>query len=175
LSKEEKNTRINLYKINYQWRTLMRDIKSRDLKRDIEILSQTFERIIDRKDSVIKAMVKDLGEAEEQYSMALRSHIKNVDDIIDLQTEQLETARDKYEYEIEIVKNEFDKERVYIETKYEREMNELQTIIFGMEKLFLDQENDALAEFHNLKDEIKNKVYELQNLRTKFNSLINIF
>ena len=158
MSKEEKNTRINLFKINYQWRTLMRDVKSRDLKRDIEILSQTFERIIDRKDSVIKAMVKDLLEAEEQYSMGLRSHIKNVDDIIDLQKEQLLTNREKYEHEIGIIKNEFDKERDYIEAKHEREMNELQTIIFGMEKIFLDQENEALAEFQNLKDEIKNKV-----------------
>ena len=136
----------------------MRDIKSRDLKRDIEILSQTFERIIDRKDSVIKAMVKDLSEAEEQYAMGLRSHIKNVDDLIDLQKEQLNAARDKYEFEIEIIKNEFDKERDLIEERQNREMNELQAIIFGMEKIFLDQENEAMAEFQSLKDEIKNKV-----------------
>jgi hypothetical protein len=136
----------------------MRDIKSRDLKRDIEILSQTFERIIDRKDSVIKAMVKDLLEAEEQYGMGLRSHVKNVDDLIDLQSEQLFTARNKYEQEIDIIKNEFDKERDFIDDRQDHEMNELTTIIYGMEKIFLDQENEALTEFQSLKDEIKNKV-----------------
>lgn len=136
----------------------MRDIKARDLKRDIEILSQTFERIIDRKDSVIKAMVKDLLEAEEQYSMALRSHIKNVDDLVDLQKEQLLAAMQKYEEEVEIIKTEFDRERAFIEQRQNHEMNELQTIIYGMEKIFLDQETEAANEFQNLKDEIKNRV-----------------
>jgi len=46
------------------------------------VLSQTFERVVDRKDSVIKALAKDTEEAEEQYNMALRSHLSNVDDLI---------------------------------------------------------------------------------------------
>ena len=52
------------------------------MKRDIEILSQTFERIIDRKEAIIKSLVKDIEEAEEQYEMALRSHLQNQDDLI---------------------------------------------------------------------------------------------
>jgi len=60
----------------------MREAKSRELKKDIEILSQTFERIVDRKESVIKSLAKDVAEAEEQYSMALRSHLHNVDRLV---------------------------------------------------------------------------------------------
>ena len=60
----------------------MREAKSRELKKDIEILSQTFERIVDRKESVIKSLAKDVGEAEEQYAMALRSHLTNVDRLV---------------------------------------------------------------------------------------------
>jgi hypothetical protein len=52
------------------------------LKKDIEILSQTFERIIDRKEAIIKSLVKDIEEAEEQYEMALRSHLQNQDNLI---------------------------------------------------------------------------------------------
>ena len=52
--------------------------KSQELKKDIEILSQTFERVIDRKEAIIKSLVKDIEEAEEQYQMALRSHLQNV-------------------------------------------------------------------------------------------------
>ena len=73
----------------------MRDAKAKELLRDIEIMSQTFERIIDRKDSVIKALVKDLQEAEEQYAMAMRSHFENVDKLVDLQREQLDTMKKK--------------------------------------------------------------------------------
>ena len=82
LVKEEKNTRFNMYKISHQWRNIMRASKSKELKRDIEILSQTFERVVDRKDSVIKSLAKDLNEAEEQYSMALRSHLQSMDSLI---------------------------------------------------------------------------------------------
>ena len=57
----------------------MREAKAKELKKDIEILSQTFERVIDRKDAVIKSLSKDIAEAEEQYAMALRSHLQNVD------------------------------------------------------------------------------------------------
>ena len=52
------------------------------MKKDIEILSQTFERVIDRKEAIIKSLVKDIEEAEEQYQMALRSHLQNVDGLI---------------------------------------------------------------------------------------------
>ena len=60
----------------------MREAKSNELKKDLEILSQTFERVVDRKESVIKSLGKDLLEADEQYAMALRSHLQNVDRLI---------------------------------------------------------------------------------------------
>ena len=53
-------------------------VKSVELKKDIEILSQTFERIIDRKDAILKSLVKDLEEAEEQYQTAIKSHLQNL-------------------------------------------------------------------------------------------------
>ena len=46
--------------------------KATALCKDIEILSQTFERIVDRKDAIIKSLAQDLSEAEEQYQLALR-------------------------------------------------------------------------------------------------------
>ena len=56
--------------------------KAQDLRKDIEILSQTFERIVDRKDAILKSLVTDLEEAEEQYQVSLRSHIQNIDKLI---------------------------------------------------------------------------------------------
>ncbi|XP_032741931.1 dynein regulatory complex subunit 2 isoform X3 [Rattus rattus] len=54
LAKEEHNSSLNLNKINTQWRTVLREVKTRELHKDIEILSQIFERVVDCKDSVIK-------------------------------------------------------------------------------------------------------------------------
>lgn len=55
LAKEEHNCALNLSKINTQWRTVLREVKTRELHKDIEILSRTFERVVDCKDGVIKA------------------------------------------------------------------------------------------------------------------------
>ena len=136
----------------------MRDVKSKELQKDIEIMSQTFERIIDRKDSVIKALAKDLQEAEEQYNMAMRSHFNNIDNLTDLQQEELKMALEKYQRLVEEIKIEFDKERDYILNRHAQEMNELMMIIYGMEKNFLDQENEANIEFMSLRDELRTKV-----------------
>ncbi|XP_060244656.1 dynein regulatory complex subunit 2 isoform X6 [Meriones unguiculatus] len=54
LAKEEHNSNLNLNKINTQWRTVLREVKNTELHKDLEILSQTFERVVDCKDNVIK-------------------------------------------------------------------------------------------------------------------------
>jgi hypothetical protein len=82
LTREEKFTERNSFKLNTQWLAVMRAAKSKELKKEIEILSQTFGRIIDRKDTVIKASLIDIDEAEEQYNMALRSFFEAIEKMI---------------------------------------------------------------------------------------------
>lgn len=100
LEQEEQNTRINLQKLNAQWRTIMRHgqksltpyaritpspppspntsttssfvlppnhtAKATELRKEIEILSQSFDRVLDRKESVMQSCLRDLTEAEAQ-------------------------------------------------------------------------------------------------------------
>ena len=173
LTKEEKATKFNVNKLNHQWRNIMRETKSKDLKKDIEILSQTFERVVDRKESVIKSLAKDLMEAEEQYSMALRSHLRNVDNLIDLQRQRLITLQDNYNDELEVLRGEFDTERSLIVDKHNQEMCELQDIIFGMEQNVMERENESKSDFQSLRDEIKNKNLEEKHaLRVQLESAV---
>ncbi|KAK7087235.1 dynein regulatory complex subunit 2-like [Littorina saxatilis] len=160
LNKEERATHFNQNKLNHQWRNIMRESKSRELKKDIEILSQTFERVIDRKDAVIKSLTKDLGEAEEQYSMGFRSHLQNIDYLIDIQKQRLATLERECAEELEIVREEFDTERAMLTEQHNKEMNDIADIIFAMEQNFLERENDAKVDFQSMRDEIKNKNLE---------------
>lgn len=160
LSKEEKATKFNLNKLNHQWRNIMREAKSKELKKDIEILSQTFERVVDRKESVIKSLAKDLMEAEEQYSMALRSHLQNVDNLIALQRKSIDQLQGEFTEEQSILMEEFDMERSMMVEQHQREMTELQDILFAMEQNFNERESDAKSDFQSMRDEIKNKNLE---------------
>ncbi|XP_060244654.1 dynein regulatory complex subunit 2 isoform X4 [Meriones unguiculatus] len=65
LAKEEHNSNLNLNKINTQWRTVLREVKNTELHKDLEILSQTFERVVDCKDNVIKNL-------EEKHFLRLK-------------------------------------------------------------------------------------------------------
>ena len=82
LSREEKFTEKNNNKLNTQWLSVMRTAKSKELKKEIEILSQTCVQIIKRKDTVIKASLADIDESEEQYNMALRSFLESIEKMI---------------------------------------------------------------------------------------------
>ncbi|KAK6466938.1 dynein regulatory complex subunit 2 [Huso huso] len=160
LAKEEKSSVLNLNKINQQWRVLMRETKGRELKKDIEVLSQTFERVVDRKDSVIKSLAWDLEEAEAQYSQALRAHLHNLDVLLQLQRGRLESLEQNYQAELEALRGEFHTERELILSQHQQECTHLEDISFAMEQNYSEQENDVKQDFHSVRDEIRNKNIE---------------
>ncbi|RMB90567.1 hypothetical protein DUI87_33029 [Hirundo rustica rustica] len=85
LSREEQSSKCGLHKVHTAWRLALRRTKDQELRQDIEILSQTFARVMDCKDGVIEALVRELEEAEEQQNRALRSHLHLTDQLLHLQ------------------------------------------------------------------------------------------
>ena len=63
--------------------------KLEQLRKDIEILSQSHERDVDRKYAILQMLDRDLEEAEEQYPTAHRSHLSSVDRLIDIHDARL--------------------------------------------------------------------------------------
>lgn len=55
------------------------------LRKDVEVISQNHERDVDRKDALIQMLDRDVEEAEDQYQIALRQHLRGVDRLVDLQ------------------------------------------------------------------------------------------
>ncbi|XP_037370562.1 dynein regulatory complex subunit 2 [Talpa occidentalis] len=160
LAKEEQNSALNLNKINTQWRTVLREVKMRELHKDIEILSQTFERVVDCKDNVIKSLAKDLSEAEEQYAHALRSHLHNVDQLLALQRGRLSLLEESYNMELEALTKEFETERKTIIDQHEKEIHYLQDVFMAMEQNYIDSEYESKLEFQSMWDDLKNKNLE---------------
>ncbi|CAF2996356.1 unnamed protein product [Rotaria socialis] len=160
LTREEKFTQNNTFKLNTQWLMVMRAAKSKELKKEIEILSQTFGRIIDRKDTVIKASSKDIEEAEEQYNMSLRSFFEAIEKMITMHTSTIEKLLEQYEKDVEQIKYEFREERARIIRDHDISKTELQDIIYNMEKTFFDAEKLAERNFEENMEELRNKYRE---------------
>ncbi|XP_006054615.3 dynein regulatory complex subunit 2 [Bubalus bubalis] len=173
LAKEEHNSALNLNKINTQWRTVLREVKTRELHKDIEILSQTFERVVDCKDSVIKSLAKDLSEAEEQHAHALRSHLHSIDQLLALQRCRLNLLEENYNMELEALTKEFETERKKIIDQHEKEIHYLQDVFMAMEQNYIDSEYESKLEFQSMWDDLKNKNLEEKHfLRLQLENIV---
>ncbi len=56
-------------------------VKTEELGKGIAVMKQAFEKKVDRKDAIIRSLAKDLDEAEEQYQVALRTHLHKVTEL----------------------------------------------------------------------------------------------
>lgn len=173
LAKEEHNSALNLRKINTQWRAVLREVKTKELQKDIEILSQTFERVVDCKDGVIKSLAKDLEEAEEQHAHALRSHLHNVDQLLSLQRSRLQLLEKSYNTELDALTKEFESERKAILDQHDKEIHYLQDVYMAMEQNYLDSEYENKLEFQSMWDDLKNKNLEEKHfLRLRLENVV---
>merc|ERR1719421_2193604 len=147
MESEKQNSRMNRLKIQNQWRKIMRLAKVESLRKDIEILSQNHERDVDRKDAIIQMLDRDLEEAEDQFQMALRSHLQNMDELIDLQDTRLLTLEQEFETELNTLETEFQEEQ--------------------------EREAEAKQEHEQMREEIRNKnLEEINMLRIGLDSQI---
>ena len=76
----------------------------------------------------------------------------------DLQRQRIEQLRREFCQEQTLLISEFETERALICEQHQREMRELQDIIYAMDQNFSEQDAEATAEFQSQRDELKNKV-----------------
>lgn len=160
MDKEEKISRMNKLKIQNHWRKIMRLVKVEALRKEVEIRSQNHERDVDRKDAIIQMLDRDLEEAEEQFQMALRSHLLNVDDLIDLQDDRLLALEKEFEQDLRELEQEFRLEKEKIVSQHTLEKNELLRIMNAVEQQEKEREAETRQEHEQLREEIRNKNLE---------------
>merc|ERR1711998_499985 len=163
----------------------MRSAKTKQLKKEVEIISQNHERDVDRKDAILQMLDRDLDEAEEQHQVAVRSHLLNVDRLLEIQQSRLQALEDDFQKAVATLAEEFRVEREQILEKHMLEKRELMTIVQQVEQeennrmqgditdhqsQFEMIRNKNIEESHqmrsNLEDTIENMRYQCnQNLR----------
>ena len=172
-AQEEAYSRVNRLKIMNQWRKLMRLVKVEDLRKEIEIISQNHEREVDRKDAIIQMLDRDLEEAEDQFQMALRAHLQNMDELIDLQDTRLLTLEQEFETELNTLETEFQAEKEMIVKQHALESQELSDIMAAVDAEEQEREAEAKQEHEQMREEIRNKnLEEINMLRIGLDSQI---
>uniref|UniRef100_UPI003AAE4A1B dynein regulatory complex subunit 2-like n=1 Tax=Centroberyx gerrardi TaxID=166262 RepID=UPI003AAE4A1B len=173
LQKEEKNTAVNLHKLNQQWRAMLRQTRDAELRSDIAVLSQTFERVLDCKDSVIKCLVSDLKEAEQQSAQALRSHQQCVEQLLALQSGRLASLQQHWSSDLEELSSEFNSEREQILALHQQESAYLEDGTFALQQRSSKVDSEAQQEYQSSRDAIKHRsIKEKHALRMQTESKV---
>ncbi|KAJ4458057.1 putative flagellar associated protein [Paratrimastix pyriformis] len=136
---EQKLSRQSLALKTAEWRAKLRATKAKELSQEIDILAQTHSRQVDRRDAVVEMLDRDLDEVENQYQMALRSHIKNVDNLIEIQNQRLQMLEEELEDDMDQLEKEFSTERTEIIEQHRVKKEELQKIKRAIEEQYLAQ------------------------------------
>ncbi|GFR42630.1 hypothetical protein Agub_g3566, partial [Astrephomene gubernaculifera] len=162
--REQRYAHLNGIKIHNQWRKIMRMAKVEELRREIEILSQNHEREVDRKDAIMQMLDRDLEEAEEQYSLAVRSHMLVVDNLLDLQYQRMRALEAEFAADLRSLEDEFETERTEIVNAHTRQRKDMGDMIAAMEGEFADAEAELRQEYEAQREEIKNRNSEEYNV-----------
>ncbi|KAL2293848.1 hypothetical protein Nmel_018913 [Mimus melanotis] len=162
LSREEQSSMWGLHKVRTLWRSAQRKTKDQELRQDIEILSQTFSRVMDCKDGVIETLVSDLKEAEEQQNRALRSHLHLMDQLLHLQRCRLGYLEEGFNAQVDALKAEFEAERKTILEQQDWESCCLQDMARASEQDHARNDHEAMLNFQSARDDIKNKCWQDQ-------------
>lgn len=78
LKREEAFSRLNLAKINQDWRVILRNVKCAELRDELEQLQNFFNDALQRKNQAIERLLGELDAAEEDYATMLGTHRKRI-------------------------------------------------------------------------------------------------
>lgn len=103
----------------------MRIAKIDELRRLIQMHSEYFERELDYKDAILQMLDKDIEEAEEHYSIALRNHFIHINQLISLQDSRIRGLNEEFKKDVINLENEFKIESDQIIRNFKEERKEI--------------------------------------------------
>lgn len=144
---EQRFSSFNRHKLQVKWRDILRKMKSKQLKNDVELMAMNHEREVDRKDALIHMMWRDLSDSEEQYRLALRTHQMHVDELIRLQEKRVSEMEHEFRKGLMQLKQHYDEEAQYIDQLHQEQLSEIKDIIGELEKREYQKDQELEKEF----------------------------
>ncbi|XP_023280568.1 coiled-coil domain-containing protein 65 [Seriola lalandi dorsalis] len=146
LEKEEKNTAENLRKLNEGWRAILRQTRDPELRQEISIFSQTFERQLEGLDSVIKDLVCDLQEKERQSAHGRRAHLQRLEHLWALHEKWMMFVQQHWENGMQQLSSRFNSEGKQMSAHSQQQRADLEDAVLTVEQ----QHKEVMVEIHSL-------------------------
>lgn len=157
-----------------KWREINRKQKAVQLNREMQEYRSFQEHGLDHKNINVSVLRQNLVYSESQAETTVNTHLINIDKLINVQMERLNEAYMRFDNEIKVLEDEFEKEQQELKEKNQREKENLLGIAFRMESEIIELDLECQHEFQSAKEEIKNKnLEEKHSLKIHLESVID--
>ncbi|CAH0691989.1 unnamed protein product [Spodoptera exigua] len=162
LDKEEAYSRLNTAKINQQWRFILRKIKCKQMALDIQNMLISFNFLVERKDRLIKTLVKATDDSDEQHRRAFQAHTENVSYFLNIGTQRLDKLQAEYDHQKNNLLENWDKEEMELIDCQDRAEFKLKLIMYIQDRDFQmlrkDIETQRATEKNDARLEVREKL-----------------
>ena len=178
--REEKYTKLNTLKLQEKWRIILRGVKTDNLRMEIEVVRQIFERVVDNKGAILQALSEELTEAEEQYMIAHRSHLSELDKLYDFQKRRLNAIDKDFEQDLKHLQSDYEIERNELQDKHKKQQQYWHEVMYAMQLRQEERVEAKKKEYQSSMDEIKNKQMDSKHAlkdqkNEEFQALVGVF
>ncbi|KAM7342280.1 dynein regulatory complex subunit 2 [Cochliomyia hominivorax] len=168
LKREEAFCRLNMAKINQEWRSILRQVKCQELRKEIIEMEKYCKDMMDHKDNVIRRLINDLEVAHNQHDNMSQAHMEMVQHFINIQQQRLEFFKDNYENEKQIMLQEFDSDHRKLKDLSTNTRENLECIYYQLEEKSEEEKAKAEEDFLIKLDDIKAEMQiQIENITEK--------
>lgn len=164
LKEEQKLKALNKKKVLRKWRDIMRQLKTEELREQIQILSQQLGAQFERHDNLIDLALEDIMKLEEQFRTSQRSHLRKMDELSNMKVQTLREANQEFDARLHALEQEFNSERENIIQQQKTQMQRMMKTYQEVEDELL-QRAEASSQAHDTeREETKNNNLEDYNV-----------
>ncbi|KAH8327291.1 hypothetical protein KR074_009349 [Drosophila pseudoananassae] len=134
LKREDAFGRLNMAKINQEWRSILRQVKIQELRREIIDVESFFKEALKRKDQVIHRLIAHIESTEDMYSNLQQSHMENITKIVDTHRSRIEFFRQIYEDDKQAVLSEWEQDSASFKEMHALKQQQLECVFYQLEE-----------------------------------------
>ncbi|KAK9835217.1 hypothetical protein WJX81_006428 [Elliptochloris bilobata] len=162
--REQECARVNGIKLHMDWRSVMRNAKTEELRGAVSSLAQRFERAIDRRDLLIQRLDADLGEGEEQQATVVRAHMALVAQLLALQRARLDATLRQHFAEAQEEEKRFSEDRGAADASHAAALHDAAAVTSAAQAAWAGAEAEARAELEAAREEQRHNASEALNV-----------
>jgi hypothetical protein len=176
LEKELDASKLTTVQTMDSWRRILRLTKTEELRREVEILSQQYERDVERRDAQVEAVLRDLAASEQHTLYGQRQHMLSMDELIDIQDTRPLLLEKEYRRELSFMEREFAAEREEVRARHATFRNELLHVLKAIKEEEENKTANATADFEQAREALKRRNLERMHiLQGDMDATIEVF